>query len=144
VGALVAAGDLRGAVEFPWDLAVERPPSPATVRGLLVPVALAPLVLHGGAELSLLAHRGPPEREALYFELCARRLRAAVEGSNRLYARLRVDLSRAPARTGPLEALAAGLARMVEAQGSRLELTVPAAVRPALERLELGVELVGA
>jgi CheY-like chemotaxis protein len=123
--------------EDPFDAALPRPPSAELVRGLLCQVAARPMVLLERGCLVLAPFSGEPAHERVYFSIAARRLREAVAPSRQLMTGMVIDLSRAPARTQPLEAIVADLVQAAAALDCHPVFVVPAVVKPSLDRLAL-------
>jgi DNA-binding response OmpR family regulator len=80
-----------------FDGAVARPPEARVVKEFLYPICLRNLVLTDGGTVVLAAFRGNDEDAEIYFEVAARRLRAAIRTTLQEVTSLRVDFSRAPA-----------------------------------------------
>lgn len=80
----------------PFDGAVPRPPEARVISEFLYPNCLRNLALTNGASVLLAAFRGNDEDVEIYFDVAARRLRAAIRTTLQEATGLRVDLSRAP------------------------------------------------
>jgi CheY-like chemotaxis protein len=86
----------RRAGTGPFDGVVPRPPEARVVKEFLYPNCLRNLVMTDGDRVVLAAFRGNDEDAAIYFEVAARRLQAAIRTTLQEATSLRVDLSRAP------------------------------------------------
>lgn len=112
----------------PFDGVVPRPPDARVVREFLYPNCLRNLVLVNGATVALAAFRGNDEDAEIYFEVVARRLRAAIRTTLQEATDLRVDLARAPATAERL----AGLVTMTLQDTAELDVEPAFVVTPEM------------
>jgi hypothetical protein len=135
-----ASDPLRPQASGPFDATVSRPPGAADVRALY-PSCVRPLVFFERGRVTLAPCASGAALEPLYFRVAGRRLRSASSAAARMTMRLSVDLSRAPARSSAVEALAREVARVAAEVGVRPEIVASPVLRASLERLGLPVRV---